>query len=169
MEEATATMKTRIYGLIALALALSACNAPPAVTGNTLESSTVDGTTLIHPHQVRAPRQFTPVYQAYRALYAASVMSTPGFEGQRLRALNNGEIFQVLGQVEDHWLAISDNRELQLTGYVEYKAGVPSVRYAETVKGAPPVKRRAAATQCIGVGNGDSACRKGRSATWVIN
>lgn len=159
-------MKKMISGVV-IALALSGCKAPPVKPQEKLETSVVDGTTLVHHHEIGAPKTFTPVYQAYRALYAASVMSTPGFQGKRIGTLKNGELYQVLGRVENNWLAISDSPELQLTGYVEFKAGVPSARYDATVTGAPPVSRRPA-RQCIGVGNGDSACRKGRSATWII-
>ena len=159
-------MKKMLCG-VAIALALSGCKAPSVHPQEKLETSVVDGTALVHRHEIDAPKQFTPVYQAYRALYAASVMSTPGFQGKRLRTLGNGELYQVLGRVENNWLAISDNRELQLTGYVEFKAGVPSARYDATATGAPSASLPRS-RQCIGVGNGDSACRKGRSATWII-
>lgn len=102
-------MKIRIALTLLAALTLSACKtAPPPVTDDTIVTSQVDGVTLTHRHAVRAPAAFSPVNETYRALYNASVMTTPDYGGKVVRYLENGKPFIVLGEVENHWLAIAE-------------------------------------------------------------
>lgn len=102
-------MKTSIALTLLAVLTLSACKtAPPPVTDDTIVTSQVDGVTLTHRHAVHAPTSFSPVNEEYRALYNASVMTTPDFGGKVVRYLENGKPFIVLGEVENHWLAIAE-------------------------------------------------------------
>lgn len=144
------------------------CKAPPPpVTADTLESSTVNGVTLVHMHIIHAPQQFTPINAVYRTLYPASLMNQPDFSGLRMATLDAGATLHVLGEVDNNWLAVATENNGQLSGYIPFRAAVTSDRYDATVK-AQAARPRRAQQQCIGVGEGDKACRKGNSPTWII-
>ncbi|WP_380180702.1 SH3 domain-containing protein [Kalamiella sp. sgz302252] len=161
-------MKISIALTLLAVLALSACKAPaPAVTDDTIVSSSVDGVTLTHRYAVRAPQSFTPVNETYRALYNASVMSTPDFGGSVVRYLENGKPFTVLGEVENHWLAIAEPDEQQLIGYVPFKAGVKSDLYEATLRSDRPRPRKTKKV-CVDVGGQSKACRNNDTATWIL-
>ena len=161
-------MKKMISGVV-IALALSGCKAPPVKPQEKLETSVVDGTTLVHRHEIGAPKTFTPVYQAYRALYAASVMTTPDYGGKVVRYLETGKPFEVLGSVENHWLAIADQADGPLIGYVPLKAGVESSRYDATVRSDRPRPRGKNKQVCVDVGGASKACRTNDTATWILD
>ena len=60
--------KTLMLTLLAT-LTLAGCKTPPpAVTEDTLVTSTVNGVTLTHRYAVAAPAEFTPVNASWRAL-----------------------------------------------------------------------------------------------------
>lgn len=164
------TLHSKLPFLAALfATAITAgCKAPPPiVTADTLETSTVNAVPLVHMHIIQPPHQFTPVNAAYRTLYPASLMNRPDFRGLRMETLEAGATLQVLGEVENSWLAVSTQDNGQLSGYIPYRAAVTADRYSATVK-AQAARPRRAHQQCIGVGSGDQACRKGNSSTWII-
>lgn len=159
------------FALVVLVTSLLAgCKAPqPPVTDDTIITSTVDGVQLLHRHAVTPPAQFAPVNQSWRALYAASVMSTPDYGGNVVRYLENGKSFIVLGRVENQWLAISDRPEGQLLGYVPLKAGVESSRYEATLRSDRPRPRVKAKKVCVEVGGDSKACRNNNTATWILD
>ncbi|WP_067703441.1 SH3 domain-containing protein [Erwinia sp. ErVv1] len=165
------TVKTSIALTLLAALTLSGCKAPPpAVTDDTLVTSEVDGVRLTHRYAVQAPHAFTPVNETYRALYAASVMPRPEFGGKIVRYLDNGKPFTVLGEVENHWLAIADDDSQQLIGYVPFKAGVKADLYDATVRSDRPRPRKNtnAKKVCVDVGGQSKACRNNSTATWIL-
>lgn len=166
-------MKISIVITLLAVLSLSGCKAPPApVTDDTLVTSEVDGVKFTHRHAVQAPQSFTPINESYRALYNASVMTSPGFGGKIVRHLENGKPFTVLGEVENHWLAVAEaeaeaDRE-QLIGYVPFKAGVKSDLYDATLKSDRPRPRKNAKKVCVDVGGQSKACRNNNTATWIL-
>lgn len=161
-------MKISIALTLLAALTLSACKAPaPQITDDTIVTSSVDGVTLTHRHAVRAPTSFTPVNETYRALYNASVMSSPDFGSHVIRYLENGKPFTVLGEVENHWLAIAEPDQEQLIGYVPYKAGVKSELYEATLRSDRPRPRKTKKV-CVDVGGQSKACRNNDTATWIL-
>ncbi|MGE9552214.1 SH3 domain-containing protein [Erwinia amylovora] len=168
---------TRINVKISIALTLLAvlslagCKAPPpAVTDDTLVTSEVDGVQLTHRHAVQAPHSFTPVNETYRALYGASVMNSPDYGGKIIRYLDNGKPFTVLGEVENHWLAVAEEDQQQLIGYVPFKAGVKAEIYDATLKGDRPRARKNSSAKkvCVDVGGKSKACRNNDTATWIL-
>lgn len=170
-------MKISIAFTLLAVLSLSGCKAPPPpVTDDTLVTSEVDGVALTHRHVVQAPHSFTPVNETYRALYGASVMTSPDFSGKIVRYLDNGKDFIVLGEVENHWLAIADadadadadGDQQQLVGYVPFKAGVKTGLYDATVKSDRPRPRKNAKKVCVDVGGQSKACRNNNTATWIL-
>jgi hypothetical protein len=161
-------VKISIALTLLAALALSACKAPaPAVTDDTLVTSSVDGVTLTHRHAIQAPQSFTPVNETYRALYNASVMNRPDFGGSLVRYLENGKPFTVLGEVENHWLAIAEPDQQELIGYVPFKAGVKSELYDATLRSDRPRPRKTKKV-CVDVGGQSKACRNNDTATWIL-
>ncbi|WP_026111500.1 SH3 domain-containing protein [Winslowiella toletana] len=165
-------MKIQIALSLLLVVMVSGCKAPPPpVTDDTIVSSTVDGVTLTYRHAITPPTSFTPANEEYRALYKASVMSTPGFGGKLVRQLENGQTFTVLGSVENNWFAIAETGQDQLIGYVPLRAGVKSELYDKTVKADARRVRRAAPAKktCVAVNGEGQACRNSSSGTWIIN
>ncbi|ALV92309.1 MULTISPECIES: hypothetical protein [Pantoea] len=156
-----------IAALFAVTLTAGCKAPPPTVTADTLETSTVNNVALVHMHIVQPPQQFTAINSAYRTLYPASLMNRPDFGGLRMETLDAGATLQVLGEVENSWLAVSTQDNGQLSGYIPFRAAVTRDRYDATVK-AQAARPRRAQQQCIGVGAGDKACRKGSSSTWII-
>lgn len=163
-------MKIRFALTLLAVMTVAGCKPPaPPVNDDTLVSSTVNGVTLVHRHAVSAPGEFTPIDESYRALYNASVMTTPDYGGKVVRYLENGKPFQVLGKVENNWLAIAEPDDTQLIGYVPMKAGVPSDRYEQTLRNDRPRPRRATKQVCVDVGGASKACRKANTATWILD
>ncbi|MFD1802733.1 SH3 domain-containing protein [Mixta tenebrionis] len=163
-------MKIRFALTLLAVLTVAGCKPPaPPLTDDTLVSSTVNGVTLVHRYAVNTPAEFTPVNETWRALYDASVMTSPDYGGKVVRHLENGKPFQVLGKVEHSWLAIADVNEEQLIGYVPLKAGVAAERYEETLRNDRPRPRRASKQVCVDVGGTSKACRKGNTATWILD
>ena len=162
-------MKISIAFTLLAVLSLSGCKAPPPpMTDDTLVTSEVDGVKFTHRHAVQAPQSFTPVNETYRALYNASVMTSPDFSGKIVRYLENGKPFTVLGEVENHWLAIADPDQDQLIGYVPFKAGVKADLYDATLKSDRPRPRKNAKKVCVDVGGKRKACRNNDTATWIL-
>lgn len=162
-------MKISIAFTLLAVLSLSGCKAPPPpMTDDTLVTSEIDGVKFIHRHAVQAPHSFSPVNETYRALYNASVMTSPDFSGKIVRYLENGKPFTVLGEVENHWLAIADPDQEQLIGYVPFKAGVKADLYDATLKSDRPRPRKNAQKVCVDVGGKSKACRNNNTATWIL-
>ncbi|QMV52838.1 SH3 domain-containing protein [Ewingella americana] len=166
-------VKIQIALSLLLVALVSGCKAPPPppVTDDTVVSSTVDGVTLTYRHAVTPPTTFTPVNAEYRALYNASVMTTPDFSGKLVRQLVNGQTFTVLGAVENNWLAVAETGQEQMLGYVPLRAGVKSELYEQTLKADARRVRRAAPAKktCVSVNGDGQACRNSSSGTWIIN
>ncbi len=163
------TVKTGLVLTLLATLMLAGCKtAPPALTDDTLVTSTVNGVTLTHRHAVAVPTEFTAINTSYRALYAASVMTTPDYGGSVVRYLDNAQRFEVLGRVEHNWLAIADAPEGELIGYVPYKAGVESSRYNATLRSDRPRPRRNKQV-CVATGGDSKACRSNDTATWILD
>ncbi|WLS80582.1 SH3 domain-containing protein [Erwinia pyri] len=162
-------VKISIAFTLLAVLSLSGCKAPPPpMTDDTLVTSEVDGVKFTHRHAVQAPQSFSPVNETYRALYNASVMTSPDFSGKIVRYLENGKPFTVLGEVENHWLAIADPDQDQLIGYVPFKAGVKTDLYDATLKSDRPRPRKNAKKVCVDVGGKSKACRNNDTATWIL-
>ena len=177
--------------------AVAGCKAPPKMTDDTIVSSTVDGVTLSHRYAVQPPAQFSPVNEAYRALYPASIMTRPSFGGKVVDTLKSGETYTVIGQVENNWLALGESAQaadeaqpetapaddkkaqqpaaqpaVQLIGYVPFRAVVKSAPYAQTVTADQPKRRARASSKkktCVAVDGDSKACQNSNSGTWIIN
>lgn len=169
-------MKTRIILACLVVAAISGCQAPapkPSITDDTIVSSEVNGTTLTHRHAVTPPREFKPINKEYRALYGAAVMSTPGFGGNEIRRLQPGGTYNILGQVENFWMAVAERGRGEMIGYVPLRSVVPSERYEQTIKRPRPVRRAAPKAEkkndCVAVGSSGTACRNADSGTWIID
>ncbi|MRS16051.1 SH3 domain-containing protein [Enterobacteriaceae bacterium RIT691] len=164
-------MKLRNLLSLLVVTVLVGCKAPePPINDNTLVTSQVNGVTLIHRHIVAVPKEFTPINDSYRALYAGSVLSTPDFGGKVLSELENGHTYTVLGSVENGWLAIAEDNQKEMLGYVPSRALVKSELYAQTLKKDRP-RRKAAGKKatCVSVDSNSKACQKADSGTWIIN
>lgn len=164
-------MKISLALTLLAVLTVAGCKAPPPpLTDDTLVTSEVEGVKLVHRNAVSAPQTFTAMNETYRALYNASVMTTPSFGGKIVRYLENGKSFEVLGQVENSWLAIADEPEGQLIGYVPLKSGVSIEKYEATVRNDRPRPRRTTTKQqvCVDVGGASKACRND-NATWILD
>lgn len=164
-------MKIRIALSLLFVLAVTGCKTPPpAVTDDTIVSSTVDGVKLTYRHAVQPPVSFTPVNEEYRALYNASVMTRPDFGGKLVSYLDNGKPYTVLGTVENNWFALAEQGQDQLIGYVPMRAVVKSDLYDKTVKADSRRKRVRAPAKKTCVAAGDSkACQNSNSGTWIID
>ncbi|MGC8342769.1 SH3 domain-containing protein [Pantoea ananatis] len=195
-------MKKMVNFRIALSLmfvfAVAGCKTSPKMTDDTMVSSTVDGTTLIHRHAVAAPAQFSALNESYRALYPASVMTRPDFGGKVVETLKTGETYTVVGQVENNWLALGEEAQaeappaasdakatdskaapaqattsaIKVVGYVPFRAVVKSDLYDQTVKADQPKRRARAAAKkktCVSVDGNSQACQNKNNGTWIIN
>ncbi|NIF20238.1 SH3 domain-containing protein [Candidatus Pantoea multigeneris] len=167
------TIKQKLPLLFSLlcVLVVAGCKAPPPpLTDDSIVSSTVDGVTLSYRHAITPPAQFEPVNKPYRALYDASVMSKPGFNGNLVKHLENGQGYTVLGTVENNWFAIAEGDSDQLVGYVPLRAGVAADRYDATVRADSRRVRRAPAKKtCVSVDGDSKACRNSNNGTWILN
>lgn len=165
-------VKIQIALSLLFVLTVAGCKAPvPPVTDDTIVSSTVDGVKLTYRHAVEPPATFTPVNEEYRALYNASVMTRPDFGGKLVSHLENSKPYTVLGSVENNWLAIAEQGEEQMIGYVPLRAVVKSDLYDKTIKADSRRKRvRAPAKKtCVAVDGDSKACQNNASGTWVID
>ncbi|MCL2894476.1 SH3 domain-containing protein [Brenneria tiliae] len=166
-------MNMRIVLVLLSAFGLASCKAPPppALTDDTIVTNEVNGVTLVHRHAIVPPQEFQPINQEYRALYAASVMSRPDFSGKVVRHLENNHTYNVLGQVENAWLAIAEQGQEELIGYVPPRAAVKSELYEETLKKdrLRKPRRQAQKPTCVSVDGSGKACRNTNSGTWIID
>ncbi|MGY5956705.1 SH3 domain-containing protein [Kosakonia sp. BK9b] len=164
-------MNMRMVLALVFVCSVSACKAPPkpAPTDDTIVTSEVNGVTLTHRYAVHPPKEFEPVKQDYRALYPASLMSTPDFGGKVIRQLTAGKTYVVLGQVEHFWLALADEGQEELIGYVPMRAVVKSELYDETLR--KDKKRRIVPKKqtCVSVDGSSKACKNANSGTWIID
>ncbi len=163
-------MKLRNLLPLLIVTVLVGCKAPaPTMTDDTLVTSQVNGVTLTHRYIVTVPTEFTPVSASYRALYAGSVMNTPDFGGKVLSELENGKTYTVLGSVQNDWLAIAEQDQPELIGYVPPRALVKSELYAQTLKKDRPRTRKSSKATCVNVDSNSKACQNANSGTWIIN
>lgn len=165
-------MKLRKILPLLVITVLVGCKAPaPKMTDDTLVTSQINGVTLTHRYIVAAPTEFTQVNASYRALYAGSVMSKPDFGGKVLSQLENGKAYTVLGTVDNDWLAIAEEGEQEMLGYVPPRAMVKSELYAQTLKKDRPRARKAGGKKatCVNVASNSKACQNADSGTWIIN
>jgi len=165
-------MKFRTLLPLLVVTVLVGCKAPaPQMTDDTLVTSQVNGVSLTHRYIVAVPNEFTQVNASYRALYAGSVMSKPDFGSKVLSTLENGKAYTVLGTVESGWLAIAEEGEQELMGYVPPRAMVKSELYGQTLKNDRPRARRASGKKatCVNVDSNSKACQNADSGTWIIN
>ncbi|ACX88229.1 SH3 domain-containing protein [Pectobacterium parmentieri] len=189
-------MKRMVNHRIVLSLmfvfAVAGCEAPPKMTDDTIVNSTVDGVTLSHRYAVKPPAQFSPINEAYRALYPASIMTRSDFGGNVVNSLKSGETYTVIGQVENNWLALGEQVQVavrpeadtaktddkkvaeqpttQLIGYVPFRAVVKSELYDQTIKADQPKRRTGGKKKtCVSVDSDSKACRNTTSGTWIIN
>ena len=164
-------MKMRNVLALLFVFALSACKAPPPATptDDTIVTSEVNGTTLTHRYAVKPPKEFQPIKENYRALYPASLMSTPDYGGKMIRQLQTGKTYVVLGQVEHFWMALADEGQEELIGYVPMRAAVKSELYDETVRKQTPRLRTRQKQTCVSVDGSSKACKNSNSGTWILN
>lgn len=165
-------MKLRKLLPLFVVTVLVGCQAPaPKMTDDTRVTSQVNGITLTHRYIVAPPNEFTQVNASYRALYAGSVMNKPDFGGKVLGQLENGKAYTVLGTVENDWLAIAEEGEQDLIGYVPPRAMVKSELYAQTLKKDRPRARKAGSKKatCVNVDSNSKACQNVDNGTWIIN
>lgn len=164
-------MKMRVLFSLLFVMAVAGCKAPqkPVINDDTIETSQVNGVTLTHRHAVTAPTEFTPVNEPYRAMYPASLMSRPDFGGKVIRTLETGKTYVVLGQVEHYWMALADEGNEQLIGYVPMRAVIKAEQYDAAVrKQAIRHKTRKKAT-CVDVDGNSKACKDSANGTWILN
>ncbi|MBH1928764.1 type VI secretion system accessory protein TagV [Serratia rubidaea] len=166
-------MKIRLTMTLLSTLILAGCSTPPpppVISSDTLVTSEVNGVKLQHRMAIAAPKQFKPIDKEYRSLYAASVMTKPGYGGATVTRLDNAASFYALGEVENEWLAISAVRGGDLMGYIQSNAGVPENKYRATLRNDRPRRARAAAKpqNCVQVGSDGKACKDAKSATWIL-
>ncbi|EJS93286.1 Hypothetical protein Y17_3547 [Pectobacterium wasabiae CFBP 3304] len=172
--------------------AVAGCEAPPKMTDDTIVNSTVNGVTLSHRYAVKPPAQFSPINEAYRALYPASIMTRSDFGSVVVDTLKSGETYTVIGHVENNWLALGEQVQVavkpetdtaktdgkkiaeqpttQLIGYVPFRAVVKSELYDQTIKADQPKRRTGSKKKtCVSVDGDSKACQNTTSGTWVIN
>jgi hypothetical protein len=166
-------VKIRI-SLLLLSLLLAACaeRTEPAIAADALVSHQVDGVTLTHRATISPPAQFKPINKKYRSLYSASLMSEPRYNGQVLGRLKNATPFFALGEVENKWLAVSQEPGGELMGYIQGNAGVAESQYRAEVRKDRPRTHHAGATKgaenCVTLGKNSKACQDAKSATWIL-
>ncbi len=118
-----------------------------------------------HRAAVSAPKQFKPIGEEYRSLYAASIMSSPNYTGTAVGSLDNAAAFYALGEVENNWLAISAIR-----GGDRWVTSRPTPAYRKRATNRRCVKicraARAAKQDCVKVGGDSKACKT--PATWIL-
>ena len=164
-------MKMRVLFSLLFVMAVAGCKAPqkPVINDDTIETSQVNGVTLTHRHAVTPPAEFNPVNEPYRAMYPASLMSRPDFGGKVIRHLETGKTYVVLGQVEHYWMALADEGQDQLIGYVPMRAVIKADQYDAAVrKQAIRPKSRKKAT-CVDVDGNSKACKDSANGTWILN
>lgn len=161
-------VKTRIMLVLLTTLALSACKSGPLHKDgpDDIITSQVGDLTLKHRRAIEVPASLKPINQPYTSLYAASIMTRPDYGGQVVGYLTNAKPFYVIGQPNNRWLAISEEKEGNLVGYVPFNAGVPSTHYQATLRQDRP-RRVKAKNDCVTVGEDSKAC-KDASETWII-
>ena len=75
----------------------------------------------------------------------------------------------VLGQVEHYWMALANEGNDQLIGYVPMRAVIKADQYEATVrKQAIRPKARKKAT-CVDVDGNSKACKDSANGTWILN
>lgn len=165
-------MNMRMVFALLVVVSVSACvpRPKPAPSDDTIVTSEVNGVTLTHRYAVKPPKEFEPVKQDYRALYPASLMSTPDFGGKVIRQLNAGKTYVVLGQVEHFWMALADEGQEELIGYVPMRAVVKSELYEKTLREDKRRRKVAPKKQtCVSVDGSGKACKNANSGTWIID
>jgi hypothetical protein len=171
-------VKIRTLLMLIAVFSLAACKMPvkPQITDDTIVSSTVNGVTLSYRHAIQPPTNFTPINQEYRALYGASIMTTPGYNGKQVHTLTAGEAYTVLGDVGEGWYAIAESADHVMVGYVPARSVVESDKYDATLRADRPRRRHKAGTaaagkkkDCVNVGADGQACRKNSNSTWILN
>ena len=140
----------------------------PVPSDDTIVTSEVNGVKLTHRYAVLAPQEFEPVNKDYRALYPSSVMSKPDFGGKVIRQLEAGKTYVVLGQVEHFWMALADEGQEELIGYVPMRAVVKSELYERTLRDDRRKIKRKKQT-CVTVDGSGKACKNANSGTWIID
>ncbi|MGG5964152.1 SH3 domain-containing protein [Salmonella enterica] len=162
-------MKMRVMLAFLFVTVVSGCKAPPQITDDTIVSSQVNGVTLKHRYIVVPPSEFTPVNTAYRALYPALLMSRPDFGGKVIRQLETGKTYVVLGTVEHAWMALADEGQDELVGYVPMRAVVRSELYDETVRRQTPRRVVRKKNICVNVDGKSKACKNTKNGAWILN
>ena len=164
-------MKMRVLFSLLFVMAVAGCKAPqkPVINDDTIVTSQVNGVTLTHRHAVLPPAEFTQLNEPYRAMYPASLMSRPDFGGKVIRTLETGKTYVVLGQVEHYWMALADEGNDQLIGYVPMRAVIKADQYEAPVrKQDQRAKVRKKAT-CVDVDGNSKACKDSANGTWILN
>ncbi|WP_342325028.1 SH3 domain-containing protein [Kosakonia sp. BYX6] len=163
-------MNMRIVLALLFVFGVTGCVPKPKPTpsDDTIVTSEVNGVTLTHRYAVLPPKEFQPVKQDYRALYPSSVMSTPDFGGKVIRQLEAGKTYVVLGQVEHFWMALADEGQEELIGYVPMRAVVKSDLYEQTLRKDRRKVIRKKQT-CVTVDGSGKACKNANSGTWIID
>lgn len=161
--------KDLLLAVAGVLVVLSGCHHPTPPSENKLVTSNVDGIQLVHRYLIQPPKEFKLLNKQFPALYNASVMSTPGFEGKVVRYLKPGQFYTLLGQVENNWLAIADLESNRLVGYTTRKA------FFDTVVVAPPPKPKAkkrprpktVKKQCVQLDDGP-VCKSATNAPYTM-
>ena len=163
-------MKIRIMLVLLTTLALSACKSGPLHKDgpDDIITSQVGELTLKHRRAIEPPESLKLINQQYTSLYAASIMTRPDYSGSLVGHLTNAKPFYVIGQPNNRWLAISEEKDGNLVGYVPFNAGVPSTQYQATLRQDRP-RRAKAKSDCVAVGGDSKACKDAASETWIID
>ncbi|HGP4138982.1 TPA: SH3 domain-containing protein [Enterobacter roggenkampii] len=164
-------MKMRVLFSLLFVMAVAGCKAPqkPVINDDTIETSQVNGVTLTHRHAVTPPTEFTPVNEPYRAMYPASLMSRPDFGGKVIRTLDTGKTYVVLGQVEHYWMALADEGNEQLIGYVPMRAVIKADQYDAAVRKQAIRHKTRKKVTCVDVDGNSKACKDSANGTWILN
>lgn len=75
----------------------------------------------------------------------------------------------MLGQVEHYWMALADEGNDQLIGYVPMRAVIKADQYEATVRKQairPKVRKKAT---CVDVDGNSKACKDSANGTWILN
>ncbi|VYU77647.1 hypothetical protein [Metakosakonia massiliensis] len=164
-------MKMRNVLAFLFVFAVAGCKGPsaPPVTDDTIVQSEVNGVTLTHRYAVKPPKEFQPIKENYRALYPASLMTQPDYGGKMIRQLQAGKTYVVLGQVEHFWMALADEGQEELIGYVPMRAVVKSELYDKTVREQTPRLKQRKKQTCVTVDGSSKACKNSNSGTWILD